>query len=166
MTRESNSVPPSSRTSVGMLPSGFCCRTLSLGSSVSAFSIRILSSRPRIEIAILIFRAKGEVVDERRTSIFYPLFIPDCFCNSALREVDRFRSFAAIVVLDIERNFLAFAQCAETRARHRRNVHEHVAASAVGRDKSKTLVAIEELHGAGQHGLNPFSLSTLASRAV
>jgi hypothetical protein len=28
--------------------------------------------------------------------------------NSALLEVDRFRSLAAIVVLDVERNFLAF----------------------------------------------------------
>src|ERR1700682_1453135 len=136
MTRESNSVLPSSRTSVGILPSGFCLRTLSFGSSVSVFSIRTSSPRPRIAISLLIFRAKGEVVDERRTSIGYPRFIFDLvFWNSALRrEIDRLRSLAAIVVFDFERKALAFVQCAEPRARHRGNVHEHVAASVVGGD--------------------------------
>jgi len=57
---ESNRTVPSSNTNAGILPSGFCCRTLSAGFMVSAGSILISPSRPSTLAPILILRTKGE----------------------------------------------------------------------------------------------------------
>src|SRR5712664_1727014 len=46
--------------SAGILPSGFCCRTVSLGFMVSAGSIMMSRSVPSTLAAIRILRTKGE----------------------------------------------------------------------------------------------------------
>src|SRR6266849_5636900 len=69
MTRESNSALPSSSTSVGILPIGFCCRTVSDGLVVSAGSILMSCSSPSTLAAIRILRTKGENGEERRINM-------------------------------------------------------------------------------------------------
>src|SRR5580698_9807126 len=56
---------PSSPSSTGILPSGFCSRTLSFASDVSAASTFTSLSRPSKAIAIRILRPNGEAGDER-----------------------------------------------------------------------------------------------------
>src|SRR5689334_24641515 len=52
--------------SAGILPSGFCCRSESLASVGSAFSIVTSLSRPRMPSASLTLRQNGEGGEERR----------------------------------------------------------------------------------------------------
>src|SRR6202035_4993026 len=72
------------------LPSGFCLRTLSLTSLVSAASIFTSLSRPSSEIAIRTLRPNGEAGEERKIIIATPLTLPVVFagvhfCENALR---------------------------------------------------------------------------------
>src|SRR5258708_29186703 len=100
MTRESWYAVPSSAITTGILPSGFCLRTLSLTSVVSAVSIVTSLSRPSSEIAIRTLRQNGEAGEERRIIIATPLtllilfagalfcgghFCGEHFCGNALR---------------------------------------------------------------------------------
>src|ERR1041385_4037197 len=52
--------------SAGILPSGFCCRSESLASVGSAFSIVTSGSRPRMPSASFTLRPNGEGGEERR----------------------------------------------------------------------------------------------------
>src|ERR1700688_1686995 len=78
---------PSSAITYRILPSGFCLRTLSLTSLVSAASIVTSLSRPSSEIAIRTLRPNGEAGEERRMIIAAPLtllilFAGAHFCGS------------------------------------------------------------------------------------
>ncbi len=64
-----NSVAPSSSTSVGIFPSGFCSRKLSAGFIVSAGSDLIWSSRPSSEMPTRTLRTNGEAAEPRRIII-------------------------------------------------------------------------------------------------
>src|SRR5215211_2252590 len=55
--------------STGIFPSGFCRRSASFGSSVSASLISIRSSSPRRAALILTLRPNGDAGEERRVSI-------------------------------------------------------------------------------------------------
>src|SRR5262249_454116 len=104
-----------------------------------------------------------------------PGFLPGAFvfCGSIFfsnsspstlrHEIDRLRALATVIGFGVEGNGLAFIQRAETRTRHRGYVHEHVAASVVGRDEPVALFAVEKLHGAGdRHDLHSFNLTSLS----
>src|SRR5260370_28065912 len=56
---------------------------------------------------------------------------------------------------DIELDLLASAQHAEAGAHARADVHESIAAAIIGLDETKTLLAVEPLHGSRRHG-RPF----------
>jgi len=56
----------------GILPSGFCRRSGSAESLVSAVSIRISLSKPKSAVAIRTLRTNGDAGDERRIIIAAP----------------------------------------------------------------------------------------------
>ena len=66
ITRESNRVLPSSSTSVGILPIGFCWRTVLEGLVVSAGSTLMSFSSPSTLAAMRILRTNGDDGEERR----------------------------------------------------------------------------------------------------
>src|SRR3984957_19052279 len=103
----------------GILPSGFCLRTLSLTSLVSAASIFTSLSRPSSEIAIRTLRPNGEAGEERRIIMATPLtllivFTGVHFCGNALQ--------GAMQQIDVRpsgRTVLRHASCSHTtRQRH------------------------------------------------
>src|SRR6185295_3752823 len=103
---------PSSVMSTGILPSGFCWRTVSVGLFVSAGSTLMSRSRPRMLAAILILRPNGDggvgrkiIMANNRRSI-----------SAGDHEVDRLRSLALLVGLDIEADALPLAERFESGA--------------------------------------------------
>ena len=57
---------PSASSKQGILPSGFCWRSVSFSSSVSAGTTAMRPARPRISAAMRTLRPKGEVSDVLR----------------------------------------------------------------------------------------------------
>ena len=62
---------------------------------------------------------------------------------------------AAAIGNEIELDLLAFAQHAKAGALDRADMHEGIAAAIIGLDETKTLLAVEPLHGSRRHG-RPF----------
>src|ERR1700731_772898 len=60
-------------------------------------------------------------------------------------EIDRFRTLALLVGLDIEADALGFDQRFQPRTFNSGNVHENVAAAVVGLDETVAAFAVEEL---------------------
>src|ERR1700689_1256506 len=60
-------------------------------------------------------------------------------------EIDRFRTLALLVGLDIKADALALDQRFQPRTFNSGNVHEHIAAAVVGLDESVAAFAVEEL---------------------
>src|SRR5215813_10364361 len=172
MTRESNSTSPSSRTSAGILPSGFCRRSESAGSNASATSAVMRPSRPRTIAAMRTLRPKGDAEAERRIIGFGPCGkkSPPILArgagedNPSLRvgramsepaasarddEVDGLRPLALLVGLHVEADALAFVERFQAGPLHRSNVHEYVAPAVVRLDEAIAAFAIKELDRTG-----------------
>src|SRR5690348_856123 len=75
-----------------------------------------------------------------------------------------FRGLHALGALhDLEPDPLAFLQAAKPLRAYRREMHEHVSATAIGRDESETLGVVEPLHGTHCHFGRPL-FATIVSR--
>src|SRR5712691_3892502 len=174
ITRESNRVVPSSSRSVGILPSGFCRRTVSAGLAVSAGSIAIAPSRPNTLAPILILRPNGELGEVRNVNMEQATIgdsrgrsgdarAGGLFAELSRRtsagddEVDGLRAFALLVGLDVEGDALPLGQRLEAGALDGGDVHEHVASAVVRLDEAVAALGVEELdrtcHG---HRETPF----------
>src|ERR1043166_2143520 len=154
---------PSSSSSTGILPSGFCRRTLSDGSTVSAGSILMSPSSPRTAAAMRTLRTNGDGVAERRIirttkvrgkkNTSAPMALMQRKSRNVWprsagdNEVDRLGSLAFLVGLDVEADALPFVERLEPGALHRGDVHEHVASTIVGFDEAVAPLAVEELDG-------------------
>src|SRR5215470_15594359 len=164
ITRESNSTVPSSSTSAGILPSGFCRRTLSLGFIVSASSIAMSRSSPSTFAAIRTLRTKGEAgelrsvnmeglaIDERRSrggGLQRERSAADRRARPSAGddEVDGLRTLALLVGLDVEGDALPLGQRLEAGALDGGDVHEDVPASVVRLDEAVAALGIEEFDG-------------------
>src|SRR5581483_4081153 len=160
ITRESNSVVPSSRISVGILPSGFCLRTASFGSVVSVASTLICFERPSRSAAMRTLRANGDGGADRR-------IIMGCTVRKYLRagpraatvgisptrsrpgenrspgaqstgdhQVDGLGTLALLVGLDVELDTLSFGQRLQPGVFDCGDVHEHIASAVVRLDEA------------------------------
>src|SRR5580704_2789031 len=89
---------PSSPSSTGILPSGFCSRTLSFTSDVSAASTFTSLSRPSKAIAIRTLRPNGEAGDERSIIMEAPSLQFQGDCVTAATQQKTVRPSAARVV--------------------------------------------------------------------
>src|SRR5204863_7436744 len=109
-------------------------------------------SRPRMPSARFTLRPNGEGGEERRIIMSG---IPLCgagaqypsrkvFTLAGDDEVDRFRSLALLVRLDVEVDALAFVERLQARALDRRDVHEHIAPAVVRFDEPVAALAVEE----------------------
>src|SRR5262249_47150911 len=61
-------------------------------------------------------------------------------------QIDRLRTFALLVGLDVEADLLPLVQALEARLLHGRDVHEHVASAVVRFHEPVAAFAVEELH--------------------
>src|ERR1043166_1605473 len=128
---------PSSSISTGILPTGFCRRTLSDGSTVSAGSILMSRSRSSTAAAMRTLRTNGEGAAERSIIRKKNSQAPVARVRSAIgeraarsagdHEVDCLRPFALLVGLHVEADALSFVERLEPGALDRGDVHEHVA---------------------------------------
>lgn len=59
-------------------------------------------------------------------------------------EIDGFRTFAALVGLGVERDFLIVGETCQAGRLDGRNVHKHIRAAAIGGDKAEALVIVEK----------------------
>src|SRR5690348_2983297 len=76
--------------------------------------------------------------------------------SAAHHEIDRFRSLALLVGLDIEADALPFVEALQSGRLDRRDVDEHVAPAVVRFDEAVTTLAIEELdHALLRHRETP-----------
>src|SRR5262249_48404513 len=175
ITRESNSTVPSSSTSDGILPSGFCSRTVSLAFIVSAGASPISRSSPSTLAAIRTLRTKGELGELRSVNTVIPCLrsnrrrirgrqsAPPRRSDQAVArsagddEVDGLRTLALFIGLDVEGEALPLAQRFEPGPLDGGDVHEHVAAAIVRLDEAVAALGVEELdrtcHG---HRETPF----------
>jgi hypothetical protein len=71
-------------------------------------------------------------------------------------DLTRLLAAALAIVFQNKRNLVTFVERPDARAFQRRGVHEHVLRTVGGRDETKTLSAIEELHGAADSHDEPF----------
>src|ERR1700738_2114097 len=157
--------------STGILPSGFSRRTLSDGSTVSAGSILMPPSSPRMAAAMRTLRTKGDEGEERRIIAktgsgkrFRLRRWRGCGGESANagglagdHEVHRLGALALFIGLDVEADALPFVERLEPGALDRGDVHEHVASTIVGLDEAVAPLAVEELDRAAHcHWEAPF----------
>src|SRR5215213_9658655 len=174
ITRESNSVEPSSVTSAGILPTGFCTRSESPASLGSALSRRIWSLRPSTLAARMHLRANGDGGRERKIIMGVSLdgvtLIVSFTGAAAGGRVDHGRSsshalkakacarssagddkvhglwpLALLVGLDFKLDSLSFIERLQSSLLDRGDVHEHIASAIVRFDKAVAAFTVEEL---------------------
>ena len=97
--------------------------------------------------------------------------------SGARDEIDRFRTLALFIGLDIERNALAFVQAVNARTLQRADMHEHIRSAGIRlytADEFKNLLEVPQLyinvnelalHGA-QAGLFTYNATTEVRQAV
>src|SRR5690242_3973909 len=87
---------------------------------------------------------------------------PDGFVvASAHDEIDRLRTLALLVGLDIERDALPFVEALEAGRLDRRDMHEHVTSAVIRLDEAVTALTVEELdHALLRHRETPTRTAT------
>src|SRR5262249_7202311 len=168
ITGESKIVEPSSRTSTGTFPSGFCLLNESESSCVDAGSITILPSRPRMLTPSLTLRPNGEPIEVRTLGMDNISISPGTGAKPVAAtskyhydgrslwtrprrsarddEVHGLGAFAFLVGLHIEGYPLSFVKRLQAGTLDCGDVYEHVAPAIVRLDEAVAALGIEEFH--------------------